>query len=140
MQYIQCFQFHRWDEKETQNTNQGSKMGVKIRRKGEKRHSICNYYRKIHFSIFCYLLPNYIKSAGLWRIMQMDQLFLHAHEFELSTWSVMGKAFQRLVDCMQTRAGLSKMVGPLLGKGSWLLSAFPEPGTRRRCSPLPCCA
>lgn len=58
--------------------------------------------------------------------MQMDQQFLHACEFELSTWSAMCKALQRLVDCMQTRAGLSKTVGPLLGKGSWLQPAFPE--------------
>lgn len=101
--------------KETQNINWGNKMGENIRRKGEKRQSICNYYGRI----YCYLLTNYINPAWLWLIMQMDQQFLHACEFELSTWSVMHKEFQMLVDYIQMRTGLSKTMGPLLGKGSW---------------------
>lgn len=51
-------------------------------------------------------------------IMQIDQQFLHACEFELSTWSVVHKAFQKLADYIQTRTGISKMMGALLGKGS----------------------
>lgn len=50
--------------------------------------------------------------------MQMDLQFLHACEFELSTWSAVHKVFQMLVDYIQTRTGLSKRVGLLLGKGS----------------------
>lgn len=101
--------------RETQNINWSNKTGEKIRRKGEKRQSICNYYGRIYL----YLLTNYIKPAWLWLIMQMDQQFLHACEFELSTWSVVHKEFQMLVDYIQTRTGLSKTTGPLLGKGSW---------------------
>lgn len=50
--------------------------------------------------------------------MQMDLQFLHACELELSTWSVVHKAFQMLVDYIQARTGLSKRMGLLLGKGS----------------------
>jgi len=69
-------------------------MGVKI----ERGISIIVAYR-MYFSTFCCLLPNSIKAAGLWHTMQMDQQFLHAGEFELPTWSAMGKAFQMSVDC-----------------------------------------